>query len=172
MAKSLLKEIESSKDDILKIIHFDEALLGTFLGFGRENSLLFRRWCEITPSEYIHLAPAYPELNIRLLDRKKHFSLKPIALTPGFQSFEEERAWFAQYFNDGSYTAEDFKLLELIGLVGFRVRKSCETERFIQRYNTCKKILGDLFYNRDIVDVVFEQLNVSHPISVDNYRRC
>lgn len=165
--QGLLQEIETSPKDLLAVINFDETLLGIILGFGRENAVLFDRLTQITPiNKRLFRYP--PRLQSPCAGSHESCSLTLKALTPrpGFNSIEEELAWFDNNFG-GQMDEDDFTPLDLIWPVGFKGKKSSETTRLIKRYKKCRKLLIKEFYAKDPVEVLFKQLNAENPLSVD-----
>lgn len=165
-AKKLLREIETSEKHILDIIHNDEALLGILLGCGRENALLYARFDKLFSYKDNSLLPL-PVIPCFHWHMPPKFSLELLTPSSGFASLKEEAAWFEKHFNSGSYKKDDFTPFDIIYPRGFKVKKSSETKRLIKKYTKCKEILTNLFYGRDVVDVVLEQLNTEKPLSLD-----
>ena len=165
-AKSLLHEIETSERHILDIIHYDEALLGVLLGHGRENAQLYARWVQITSFKTNPLQP-HPVIPYFHWNLPPKFSLEVLTPAPGFATLNDERKWFREYFATGSCKREHFTPFDIIYPRGFRVKKSPETNQLIKKYKKCKELLTNLFYGRDCVDVVLEQLTSDTPLSIE-----
>ena len=165
-ADDLLHRIATSEKSFFNIIHNNQTILGTLLGYGKGNASLFARWCEIFPNEY----SIFYEPNIYFPKRHHTLSIElPKALIPSppFKTLEEERAWFSKYFNKGAYDFTTFCLADVVFPVGFRVTDSEETEQLVKRYAKAKKVLTKLFTERDCLEVVEEQLHAAHPLMFD-----
>lgn len=162
-ATDLLQRIATTETFFNSITNND-IVLGTLLGFGKENAMLFAREKEIFP----HKQSMFP-LSLRHcpahLESK---SMVPKALLPStqFQTLEEEQAWFEKNFT-GSYDPATFCTVDLVWSIGFGVIASEETKQLVVRYTKAKEILTALFSERSCFEVVKKQLQAARPLAFD-----
>jgi hypothetical protein len=170
-AKKLLDEIATSQKDVFSILHFDEALLGILLGYGRENSLLYRRWMEISSSTETFLRRVFspgcmqPASILWCLGNKQPLSLNEITPAPGYHSLKEEQEWLRAHFDLSAMKQLERGNCFLITACIFRAKQSAETTQLVEKYTRCRQILSDLFYDQNVVDVVPRELTSEHPIN-------
>lgn len=160
-SEKLLNELETSQRNIVEILDNHLGLLGILLGYGRENSLLYARRDKIRSfcCEEIYLRrPTIrdPRLFLSIADE-----FTPIQPEPsfGFNTIEDEQKWFRENFAmSATPQRSEINPFDFIIPVGFRAKPGAETDALMRKYKKSKEAVTALFYGKDPVDVVCEQL--------------
>ena len=136
--QELLAKLENHETGLFDLLQYHEGLYGILLGYGKKNAFLFQR-----------------RMDLNIYNPHPKFLLSSGICRKEYDSLEEE----ISFLKDDLQVVAQNDLLSPIDLPIFLgIRKSEESIALINQYHVIRKQLNHIFYQKEFLKRVFEQL--------------